>query len=119
MTFDVEHGTVSMEDKTMVYHKFFMAGRRILKGTHEAIARGLTHKHIRCPDGQPGVPMCVMTDYLMTDNDIALDLSDPVLKEALEAVGLPIEKTYIIFDYNRDSDDPLSRSVKVRLYGWW
>lgn len=100
-------------------YKFFMAGRRISKGTHEAIVRGLGRKRIRCPDGQPGVPLCVITDYLKTDNDITLDLSDPVLKEALECVGLPVEKTYIVFDCNEYPEDPLSRAVKVKVYGWW
>ena len=98
--------------------EYFAGGVIIDEIEHEAIVCGKRDKLIRCPEGQPCIPICVLTDTIRVDSG-KLDKDDPVLKAALEIMKLPLEKVYVIQRYEADpNSDPLSQPRSL-MYGYW
>jgi hypothetical protein len=98
-------------------NKYYAGGIEISKTEHQAILYGEREKLIRCPDGQPGICLCFISDHINQVGE-QLDESDPVLIEVLKAIKLPIEKTYIVHTYKKPCD-PLERFLAGFVYGYW
>ena len=72
-----------------MYFKYYAGGVEISAEEKNRILNGHTDKLIRCPDGQPGIPIVKLTDHLNIINNI-IDENDPLLKAVLEVLELPL-----------------------------
>ena len=104
------------EIRERIKKRYFLGGKEV-NGINSAIAEDGGWKSIRCPDGQPGIPLCYFTDYLKEKNG-ELDIEDPVLKEILDAVNLLIEKTFIVQIYYPKDYGNLQQPAG-EVYGYW
>ncbi len=90
-------------------YKYYASGIEITPKKYETILRGETDKLIRCPDNQEGIPLCYTTDSFDV-NDGKLTNTDPLLKEVLKEVNLPLEQTFIV---------QWLKTGKTAIYGYW
>jgi len=98
-------------------NKYYASGQEISADDHRDILAGKTGKLIRCPDNQPGICLAWIPDHINVVDGM-LDESDPLLSTVLDAVKLPLEKTYIIQFYNPPTD-PITDCKKGAIYGYW
>ena len=95
--------------------KFYAAGLEITKAEKDKILCGETDKIIRCPDGQPGIPLCWFTDTFLLAEDGSLDPADPRLVEVLAAAGQPLDRTFIVSGV----PSPLHLGTRTAIFGYW
>ena len=93
--------------------KFYAAGREVTKAEKDKILCGRADKLIRCPDGQPGIPLCWFTDTFLLTKEGNLDPTDPRLVEVLAAAGQPLDRTFIV------SEVPSHLGTRTAIFGYW
>lgn len=99
--------------------KYYASGIEITKEEKDQIVCGKQDKFLRGPSKQPGIPLCWFTDHINI-KDGKLDTDDPLLREALEALELPLEKTFIVQIFPEpDPNDSLTATKRGALFGYW
>lgn len=102
-------------EETEIVNKYYLKGKQISAIEKDQILHGKRKESFR----GHGIPEIETTDHFKT-KDGGLDIEDPLLKESLETIKLPIEKTFIsLFNYDNGAVNPLIRAKKSAIYACW
>lgn len=88
----------------MPTYEYFAGGIRIDEKEFKAIAANKRPKTIWKPEGKPHEPYMWSMEYFKTNSEGNLDPEDPLLKDILGDLDLPLGKTFIIHTHWEKSD---------------